>query len=70
MAKATAKKMEGQAQEGLGSMTGDPQTQAAGRTKQFDANTQEAILESIDNPNYRPNGQGFGKRDREAVKQG
>jgi uncharacterized protein YjbJ (UPF0337 family) len=67
-AKATAKNVEGKAQEGLGNMTGDLKTQAAGKAKQFDANTQEAILESIDNPNYKPDGQGLRKRDREAVK--
>lgn len=67
-AKATARNIEGKAQEGIGNMTGDLETQAAGRAKQFEANTQEAILESIDNPNYNPDGQGLRKRDREAVK--
>jgi hypothetical protein len=42
--------------------------QAAGKAKQFEANTQKAILESIDNPNYQPDGQNLRKRDREAVK--
>jgi uncharacterized protein YjbJ (UPF0337 family) len=67
-AKATAKKIEGKAQEEIGNMTGDLNAQAAGKAKQFEANTQEAILESIDNPNYQPEGQGLRKRDREAVK--
>jgi uncharacterized protein YjbJ (UPF0337 family) len=67
-AKATAKRIEGKAQEGVGNMTGDLKTQAAGKAKQFEANTQEAILESIDNPNYKPEGQGLRERDREAVK--
>jgi len=66
-AQATAKKIEGKAQEGIGNMTGNLKTQAAGKVKQFDADTQEAILESMDNPNYKPEGQGLRKRDREAV---
>jgi len=66
--KARAKNIEGKAQEGIGNMTGDLKTQTAGKAKQFEANTQEAILESIDNPNYTPEGQGLRKRDREAVK--
>ena len=48
-------------------MTGDLKTQVAGKAKQFEANTQEAILESIENPNYQPDGQNIRKRDREAV---
>jgi uncharacterized protein YjbJ (UPF0337 family) len=66
-AKAMAKNVEGKAQEGIGNMTGDLKTQVAGKAKQFEANTQEAILESIDNPNYQPDGQNIRKRDREAV---
>lgn len=66
-AKAMAKNIEGKAQEGVGNITGDLKTQVAGKAKQFEANTQEAILESIDNPNYKPDGQGLRKRDREAV---
>jgi uncharacterized protein YjbJ (UPF0337 family) len=66
--KARAKNIEGKAREGIGNMTGDLNTQAAGKAKQFEANTQEAILESIDNPNYKHEGQGLRKRDREAVK--
>lgn len=67
-AKATAQKIEGRVQEGVGNMTGDLNTQAEGKAKQFDANTQEAILESMDNPSYQPDRQGLSKRDREAVK--
>lgn len=67
-AKATAKQLEGIAQEGMGNMTGDLNAQAAGKAKQFDANTQEAIRESIDNPNYQPSGQDSSQRDRGAVK--
>ena len=68
-AKATAKQLEGKAQEGLGNMTGDLNTQAAGQAKQFDANTQEAMLESIDNPDYQPKGQGFSERNLGGVKE-
>lgn len=65
MAKNQAKNAEGKAQEELGNMTGNLDTQAAGKAKQFDANTQKAILESIENPNYQPGGQN--KQNREAV---
>jgi uncharacterized protein YjbJ (UPF0337 family) len=65
MVKNEAKNVEGKAQEGIGNMTGDLKTQAAGKAKQFDANTQEAILESIENPNYQPGGQN--KQNREEV---
>ena len=46
-AKSTAKSIEGKVQEGIGNMTGDLKTQTAEKTKQFEANTQEAILESL-----------------------
>lgn len=65
MAKNQIQNIEGKAQEGVGNMTGDLKTQAAGKAKQLDAKTQEAILESIDNPNYQPGGQN--KQNREAV---
>lgn len=67
-AKATAKTIEGKYQEEIGNMTGYLKTQAAEKAKQFDANTQEAILESIDNPNYQPDGKNLINQDREAVK--
>ena len=66
-AKAMAKNAEGKVQEGSGNMTGDLKNQAAGKAKQFEANTQEAIIESIQNPDYRPDGQNLRKRDSEAV---
>lgn len=65
IAKDQAKNVEGKAQEGIGNMTGNLKTQSAGKAKQFDANTQEAILESVENPNYQPSGQN--KQNREAV---
>jgi uncharacterized protein YjbJ (UPF0337 family) len=66
MVKNEAKNVEGKAQEGIGNMTGDLKNQAAGKAKQFDANTQKSILESIDNPDYQPSGN-MRKRSREAV---
>jgi uncharacterized protein YjbJ (UPF0337 family) len=65
MAENQAKNVEGKAQEKIGNMTGNLKVQSAGKAKQFEANTQEAILDSIENPNYQPNGQN--KRNREAV---
>jgi uncharacterized protein YjbJ (UPF0337 family) len=67
-AKAMTKNVEGKAQEEMGNITGDLKTQAAGKAKQFDANTQEAILESINNPNYQPDRQKTMNRDRNAVR--
>jgi len=67
-AKEMTKTIEGKVQEEIGNMTGDLKTQAPGKAKQLEANTQEAILESIDNPNYKPDGQNLRKQSREAVK--
>jgi len=67
-AKEMTKNIEGKAQEEIGNMTGDLKTQAAGKAKQLDANTQEAILKSINNPNYKPDRQNLSKRSRDAVK--
>lgn len=36
-AKATAKNLEGKAQEALGNITGDPEDQAAGKAKQAES---------------------------------
>lgn len=66
-ARAMAKNAEGKVQEGIGNMTGDLKNQAAGKAKQFEANTQKAIIESIQNPDYQTDGQNLRKRDREAV---
>jgi uncharacterized protein YjbJ (UPF0337 family) len=67
-AKEMTKNIGGKVQEEIGNMTGDLKTQAIGKAKQFEAKTQEAILESVDNPNYKPGGQNLRNRDREAVK--
>jgi len=56
-AKVIIKNAEGKAQEALGNMTGDRQTQAAGKAKQFEAETLEGINNSIENPYYQPGGQ-------------
>ncbi|KPQ31829.1 MAG: hypothetical protein HLUCCA11_22965 [Phormidesmis priestleyi Ana] len=67
-AKAAAQKIEGKAQGEIGNMIGDLETQAAGKAREFKANTQEAILESIDNPSYQPDGQNLRTHTRESVK--
>ena len=40
--KATAKNVEGKVQEAIGEVTGDPQDQVEGRTKQVEAETEHA----------------------------
>jgi uncharacterized protein YjbJ (UPF0337 family) len=40
--KATAKNVEGKAQEALGKVTGDPEDQAAGKAKQAESNVRHA----------------------------
>ncbi len=49
-AKATAKNLEGKAQEALGNVTGDPKDEAQGQAKQVDAkaqHTKEDIKDKI-----------------------
>ncbi|MGP1383153.1 MAG: CsbD family protein [Thainema sp.] len=53
---ATAKNIEGKAQEAVGEMTGDPQDKAEGKAKQVEAaaqqqkeNIKDNMKESIDN---------------------
>lgn len=41
-AKATAKNLEGKAQEALGNVTGDPEDQAKGKAKQSEAEARHA----------------------------
>ncbi|PSF38770.1 CsbD family protein [Aphanothece hegewaldii CCALA 016] len=41
-AKATAKNVEGKAQEALGNVTGDPQDQAEGKAKQVEGQARHA----------------------------
>lgn len=49
-AKATAKNVEGKAQEALGNVTGDPEDQAAGKAKQAEGearNTKEDVKDNV-----------------------
>ncbi|TVQ46100.1 MAG: CsbD family protein [Gloeocapsa sp. DLM2.Bin57] len=54
-AKATAKNIEGKAQEAVGNLTGDPQTQAEGKKKQVEAevshvaeDVKDAVKKTVD----------------------
>lgn len=51
-----AKNIEGKAQEALGKLTGNRQTESAGKEKQFKAKTLEGLNNSLVNPNYKPSG--------------
>lgn len=42
-AKATAKNIEGNVQEAVGNLTGDPNTQAEGKAKQAEAKVQHTV---------------------------
>lgn len=46
---ATAKNVEGKAQEAIGEVTGDPKDKAEGRAKQVEAETQHAKEDVKDN---------------------
>lgn len=47
-AKATAKNLEGKAQEAIGEMTGNKQDQAEGKAKQAEASTRHAVENAKD----------------------
>lgn len=47
-AKATAKNVEGKAQEALGKVTGDKEDQAKGKAKQGEASTKHAVEDGKD----------------------
>lgn len=47
-AKATAKNVEGKAQEAMGDITGDPEQQAKGKAKQGEANVRHAAEDAKD----------------------
>lgn len=47
-AKATAKNIEGKAQEAVGEVTGDPQDKAEGKAKQAEAQTRHAVEDAKD----------------------
>ncbi len=46
--KATAKNIEGKAQEALGNVTGDPEDQAAGKAKQAEAEVRHTTEDAKD----------------------
>lgn len=47
--KATAKNIEGKAQEALGNVTGDPQDKAEGKAKQAESEVRHAVEDVKDN---------------------
>ena len=47
-AKATAKNLEGKAQEAVGNITGDKEDQAKGKAKQAEASAQHAVEDGKD----------------------
>ncbi|MGD2181169.1 CsbD family protein [Lusitaniella coriacea] len=47
-AKATAKNIEGKAQEAVGEVTGDPKDKAEGKAKQAEAQAQHAVEDAKD----------------------
>ena len=47
-AEATAKNIEGKAQEMLGEVTGDPQDKVEGKAKQAEAETEHAVEDAKD----------------------
>ncbi|ERT08838.1 csbD-like family protein [Lyngbya aestuarii BL J] len=47
-AKATAKNVEGKAQEAMGKVTGDPEDKAQGKMKQGEAQAQHAVENAKD----------------------
>ena len=47
-AKATAKNIEGKAQEALGNVTGDPEDQAKGKAKQGEAEARQTVENAKD----------------------
>jgi uncharacterized protein YjbJ (UPF0337 family) len=48
---------KGKVQEAIGNITGDREKQAEGKAMQFKAKTLEGFNNSIQNPNYNPQGQ-------------
>ncbi len=48
-AKATAKNIEGKAQEALGNITGDPETKAEGKAKQAESQVRHGVEDVKDN---------------------
>ncbi|GAA6615584.1 CsbD family protein [Scytonema sp. NUACC26] len=48
-AKATAKNVEGKAQEALGNVTGDPEDKAEGKAKQAESEVRQGVEDVKDN---------------------
>lgn len=53
----TAKDIESKAQESLGKLTGNQETESTGKEKQFKVKTLEGMNNSFVNPNYKPSGE-------------
>lgn len=69
-AKEMINNVKDKAQEAIANMTDDLKTDVVQNDQQFDANTQQGILDSIKNPDYNPGGKTStaAKQDREAIK--
>lgn len=69
-AKDMMNNVKDKAQEMMTNMTNEPTTEVVQNDQQFDANTQEGILDSIKNPNYNPGGKSkeAENQDRQAIK--
>ncbi len=69
-AKEMINNVKDKAQEAIGNITDDLKTDVIQNDQQFDANTQQGILDSIKNPDYNPGGKTntAAKQDREAIK--
>lgn len=69
-AKEMISNVKDKAQEAITNITDDLKTDVVQNNRQFDANTQQGILDSIKNPDYNPGGKTStaAKQDREAIK--
>lgn len=69
-AKEMINNVKDKAQEAIANITDDLKTDVVQNDREFDANTQQGILDSIKNPDYNPGGktQQAAKQDREAIK--
>jgi hypothetical protein len=69
-AKEMISNVKDKAQEAIANITDDLNTDVVQNDQQFDANTQQLIVDSIKNPEYNPGGktQQAAKQEREAIK--
>jgi hypothetical protein len=69
-AKDMINNVKDKAQEAIANITDDLKTDVVQNDQQFDANTQQGILDSIKNPDYNPGGKTStaAKQNREAIK--